>query len=171
MVKKRFPIEDVHTIVFDFDGVFTDNFVYVDGNGNEMIRCSRSDSYGITMLKRALRENQVKIDLFVLSTETNSVVTTRCDKMGIHSYTGAKDKLKFLEEWLASHRKDMLFPTEGVVYFGNDLNDLEVISEVGYSFCPGDAHPKIKEKSTYTLDSKGGVGFVREGIEILIGKD
>ena len=47
MPDKKLPDwRDLHTIVFDFDGVFTDNKVWVDQNGVESVRCDRGDGLG-----------------------------------------------------------------------------------------------------------------------------
>ena len=169
LTKERFPISSIHTIVFDFDGVFTDNYVYVDSNGNETVRCSRADSYGVNFLKVAKSMRQDPFDFFVLSTETNPVVANRCTKMGIDCHSGEGNKWKFLQEWLKSHRPGIPLPELGVLYFGNDLNDLEIMSHVGGSISPSDAHPEVKRTATFVLSSLGGQGFVREGIEFVLG--
>jgi len=167
--KEKFPFKTFHTIVFDFDGVFTDNYVYVDSHGNETVRCSRADSYGINLLKVAKTKREDLLDFFVLSTETNPVVTSRCKKMGIDCQSGVGNKDAFLQDWLRTNRPGTSSPELGVLYFGNDLNDLEVMSHVGASICPSDAHPEVKKIATFTLNSVGGQGFVREGIEFVLG--
>lgn len=169
MTKERFLINSIHTIVFDFDGVFTDNYVYVDSQGNETVRCSRADSYGVNFLKVAKMKRQDPFDFFVLSTETNPVVANRCIKMGIDCHSGEGNKWEFLQSWLRSHRPGDSLPELGVLYFGNDLNDLEVMSHVGVSICPSDAHQSVKDIATFVLSSLGGQGFVREGIEFVLG--
>ena len=40
----------IRLFVSDFDGVFTDNTVYISQDGKESVRCSRSDGLGITAL-------------------------------------------------------------------------------------------------------------------------
>ena len=160
-------IEKLHTIVFDFDGVFTDNSVYVDSNGIESVKCSRADSYGLDLLRRIAI--QKKINFFVLTTESNSVVIKRCQKMGINCFSGQKNKRDFIEGWLSENQGEVHNALLGVAYFGNDLNDLDVMSGVGIALAPSDAHPSIKEVATFVLNSTGGSGFVREGIELLIG--
>ena len=49
--------ENVHTIAFDFDGIFTDNKVYSTQEGIEIIRCDRSDSLGLDILKKFIKKN------------------------------------------------------------------------------------------------------------------
>ena len=169
MNNKTSPIQDLHTIIFDFDGVFTDNFVYVDNRGTESVRCSRADSYGISLLYKYILNSRRKIDFFVLSTEVNEVVLKRCQKMGIECHIGEKQKTKYLEEWFSANRAEMDDPYSGTAYFGNDLNDLGVIEKVRVSFAPVDAHPRIKKVATHVLTTQGGQGFVREGIELILG--
>ena len=65
MSSKDISIKNLHTIIFDFDGVFTDNYVYVDNHGNETVRCSRADSYGINLLKVAKTKREDLLDFFV----------------------------------------------------------------------------------------------------------
>ena len=161
-------IQNLHTIVFDFDGVFTDNFVYVDDQGSESVRCSRADSYGVTLLNDYIGSAEIKIDAFVLSTERNPLVVKRCEKMDIVCFSGVKKKAQYLEQWFLTNRPELPNPFSGTLYFGNDLNDLEVMQRVGASFAPADAHPLIKKTATFTLSTNGGQGFVREGIELIL---
>ena len=169
MSSKNISILNFHTIIFDFDGVFTDNFVYVDDMGTETVRCSREDSYGVSILKKFTSKSDLKIDIFVLSTETNQVVIKRSKKMGIDCHVGERHKAEYLAEWYAKNRQGLADPYAGTLYFGNDLNDLPVMQQVGTSFAPSDAHPRIKEVATQVLMTRGGQGFVREGIELILG--
>ena len=49
IIKKKF--KELRYIVFDFDGVFTDNSVYTDQNGNESVISSKFDGFGLNKLK------------------------------------------------------------------------------------------------------------------------
>jgi 3-deoxy-D-manno-octulosonate 8-phosphate phosphatase (KDO 8-P phosphatase) len=166
---KDISILDLHTIIFDFDGVFTDNFVYVDDRGVESVKCSRADSYGISLLNEYIFNSGQEIEAFVLSTEVNEVVLKRCKKMGIGCHKGERQKTKYLDEWFSVNRGEMADPYYGAAYFGNDLNDLGVMEKVRFSFAPVDAHPRIKGAATHVLTAQGGQGFVREGIELILG--
>lgn len=164
-------LENFHSIVFDFDGVLTDNFVYVDENAVESVRVSRADGYALDMLKKYQKLNDLNLDIFILSTETNKVVKARAAKLQIACISGETNKLQALMYRFRHERPADSSPFAGLIYFGNDLNDLPVILEAGMSFAPNDAHPRIKEASTHVLKSSGGHGFVREGVEFLIGID
>lgn len=160
-----------HHIVFDFDGVFTDNYVYVDENAIESIKVSRSDGYAINLLKTYLKLKKINVSILILSTETNKVVKARADKLKIECLLGAANKLETLERRFRIECPKNPNPFSGLIYFGNDLNDLPVMLKAGLSFAPSDAHPRVKVASTHVLNSSGGHGFVREGVEFVIGID
>ena len=159
-------LENFHTIVFDFDGVLTDNFVYIDENSIESVRVSRADGYALDQKK-----NDMNLDIFILSTEKNKVVQARAAKLQLACISGESNKLQSLRDKFVIERPSDPTPFLGLIYFGNDLNDLPVILEAGMSLVPDDAHPKVKEASTHILNNTGGHGFVREGVEFLIGID
>ena len=86
----------VRLVVFDFDGVFTDNTVLVASDGTESVRCWRSDGLGLRMLR------ELGLQLFVLSTETNPVVAVRCAKLELPCRQGCADKAAALAELAAA---------------------------------------------------------------------
>lgn len=148
----RFNSKDIDLIVYDFDGVMTDNRVIVDENGKESVVCNRSEGLGIEIIKK------LDIHQFILSTEINMVVRKRALKLGIDHIKGVYNKYLLLKEYCTVHA----YSIEKVMYVGNDINDLEVMEEVRYSVCPADAHDKIKDVSTLILNTRGGYGVVRE---------
>jgi YrbI family 3-deoxy-D-manno-octulosonate 8-phosphate phosphatase len=162
-------LENFHTIVFDFDGVFTDNFAQVDENAVESVRVSRADGYGLDLLRKFQKAQNLKIETFILSTETNKVVKARAAKLQLTCISGESNKLQALLSKFEHERPHDTNPLSGLIYFGNDLNDLPIMTRAGLSFAPCDAHPRIKAISSHVLKSSGGHGFVREGVEFLIG--
>ena len=152
------PLKSVDAIIFDFDGVLTDNTVYVSEDGKEQVKCNRSDGLAISELKK------LKIKTFIISTEKNKVEYQRGKKLGISVQYGVKDKVKALK---GLAEKESL-GIDKVLFIGNDLNDLRVMEICGYSACPSDSHRKIKEISNYILKKKGGEGIVREVIESIL---
>ena len=157
-------LNSIHTIVFDFDGVFTDNFVYTDSMGIEQVRTSRSDSYGLGNFREFCSSNSLIIEMFILSTEANEVVSRRAFKLGLKAHTGISNKEKFLSSYLDERG---LRESQGLVFLGNDLNDLESIKMAKISFCPSDSHEIVKKAVTHPLNCQGGNGFVREALEFL----
>jgi len=146
-------------VLFDFDGVFTDNKVYVDEAGRETVQCDRSDGWGLEQLKKT------GIKIMVLSTEKNPVVTARCKKLGLECRQGlGENKFESLQNWCA---KNKIKPVE-VVFVGNDVNDIECLKASGFAVVPADAYPETKLVADRVLKLNGGQGAVRELCDILL---
>ena len=144
-------------LVYDFDGVLTDNKVFVDQQGNEMVQVSRADGLGIAEIRK------LEIQQMILSTETNPVVAVRAKKLDLFCLQGVENKEQALTEYCNEHQISL----SHVAYVGNDINDLDVMELVGTTFCPADAHVSIKEISQFILSSKGGEGVSREIFDLL----
>jgi YrbI family 3-deoxy-D-manno-octulosonate 8-phosphate phosphatase len=166
-----FKSDQFRFFITDFDGVFTDNSVYINDKGNEFVKCSRSDGYGIKILKTANELGLVNFEMAILSTEKNKVVNKRAQKLEISCFSGIDNKYSFLEEfYFPSFGFDVKKGFSKLIYLGNDLNDLRVIKNAKLSFAPKDSHPIIQKSATKVLKNKtGGHGFVREVIENILG--
>jgi N-acylneuraminate cytidylyltransferase len=149
----------VEGIVFDFDGVFTDDLVLVGEDGTEAVRCSRRDGMGIEMLRKA------DVPMIVLSKERNPVVARRCEKLRLEYRQGQETKLGALKLWIGERGLD----AGHVIYVGNDINDLECMAAVGCAVAPADAHPKALSAASVVLHSKGGKGAIRELADMILG--
>jgi 3-deoxy-D-manno-octulosonate 8-phosphate phosphatase (KDO 8-P phosphatase) len=161
-------LKDTRTIFFDFDGVFTDNKVYLNEQGQEWVRCDRGDGLGFGMLKSFMKRSELTTDIVVLSKETNSVVSARARKLKLDCHQGIRNKLEFVESYSLSKfgSKDEIF--KGLIYLGNDLNDLAVIVRAGFSVVPSDSHPLVQKHASVVLPQKGGDGFIRAFVEKLL---
>ncbi len=148
-----------HLIVYDFDGVMTDNRVIVDEDGKESVCVHRGDGYAVRMIK-----DELKILQIILSTEVNPVVLRRAEKLKIPSIHGAGDEKKNI---LKQYCKEQKIELANVLYIGNDLNDFGAMQICGYCACPQDAEPEILEIANYIFSAKGGYGVVRELYRIL----
>lgn len=156
---RRRPLpENVKLVVFDFDGVMTDNRVWVDGKGHEFIAAYRSDSMGIRVLRNA------GVESVVLSTETDPAVEARCRKMGVEVMQGVNDKAERLRDYLADRQID---PVQ-VVYVGNDINDLPCFPLVGCAVAVADALPEVRRAADLVLTRNGGFGAVREICDLIL---
>jgi YrbI family 3-deoxy-D-manno-octulosonate 8-phosphate phosphatase len=148
----RIAVTELDLAVYDFDGVMTDNRVYVMQDGTEAVACTRADGLGVDMI-RAMGVPQL-----ILSTETNPVVQTRAAKLGLEAISGAADKCRALLEICASRR----YAPARVLYVGNDVNDLEAMRAVGYPVSPADGHPAVRAIARVITRAAGGQGVVRE---------
>lgn len=160
-------IAAVHTIIFDFDGVFTDNKVYVSEDGRESVQCDRRDGLAIDLLRRYKRIRGVAADFFILSTERNPVVAARAQKMNLVCRASVGNKLRFVVDYL-TERVGGNDPFAGLVYLGNDLNDLLVLERAGFSIVPADSHVRVRRVASAVLPELGGHGFVRAAVEKLL---
>ena len=169
-------IEKIHTIVFDFDGVFTNNKVLVNSEGVEFVICDRGDGLGLDFLRKYIEINNLKIDIYILSKEKNEAAKQRALKLQLACFLGVNNKLKFIKERCFKNVNikkslDLEFIKEGIIYLGNDLNDYESMEFAGCSVAPIDAHPIIKNISSVIIDKKGGDGFVRKFVELFLRVD
>lgn len=147
-------------LVLDFDGVLTDNMVYVDQNGTESVRCSRGDGLGLTLLSRA------GFPVVILSTEKNPVVSRRAEKLKLPCIQGVADKTAAFRALVAERGVAM----ESVVFVGNDVNDLGCLRLAGCGLVVADAHPGVIGEADGVLAGRGGEGAVREVCDALIKK-
>ncbi len=147
-------------IVYDFDGVMTDNCVIVDENGKESVIVNRGDGLAVRMIK-----DKLKIPQIILSTEANPVVVRRAEKINIPVIHNAGDsKKRILEKYCLENG----FSPDNILYIGNDINDYESMMLCGFIACPSDAEPEIKAVSNYIFEAKGGYGVIRELYRLLL---
>jgi len=138
-------------IVFDFDGVFTDNRVLTLQDGTEAVFSSRGDGMGIELLRN------VGLPMVVISKERNPVTSARCAKLGLEVMQGVDDKVPAMTDWLAARAID---PAR-TIYVGNDVNDLPCMRLVGCAVAVADAHSAVLAEADLVLPERGGNGAVR----------
>lgn len=150
--------DDPAALIMDFDGVFTDNSVFVFQDGKEAVRCDRSDGWGMMLLR------EVGLPLLILSTEKNPVVQARANKLGIPCLQGVQDKYATLISWCGERN----IPLSRVVYLGNDMNDIQCLRAVGCPTVVNNAHPDTFKVARLILNSRGGEGALRELSDLII---
>jgi N-acylneuraminate cytidylyltransferase len=157
LVDRPAPI-DVDAVVTDFDGVHTDNNALVGERGDELVRVSRADGFGIRMLHGA------GVPVLILSSETNPVVEARARKLGVEVIQGRLDKGAALVDWAREHSVSL----DRIAYLGNDLNDLPCFELVGWPIAVADADPRVLAAARHVVAAPGGAGAVRELAEGVI---
>jgi YrbI family 3-deoxy-D-manno-octulosonate 8-phosphate phosphatase len=133
----------------------------MDENGRESVSCSRADGLAFDVLKKLNKP------AYILSTEKNLVVAARAKKLNIPVFQGIDNKSEAILE-LANSKGHNL---ENIFYVGNDLNDYFCMKLCGYTACPADSHPEIKNISDICLNTNGGNGVVRELLEEVLNID
>ena len=151
-------VNNIKMVVFDFDGVFTDNRVLVLQDGSEGVFCNRSDGWGIKTLK------EQGMYVLVISTEKNPIVTARCKKLCIDCIQGCENKFRTLQNQAEKFNVGL----DKIAFLGNDVNDLECLKKVGLPACVSDSHPDILKICRYITKYSGGNGAVREFCDFVI---
>ena len=144
-------------IIFDFDGVFTDNTVYVTQDGVESVRCWRSDGLGLSRLR------SIGVQCFIISTETNPVVTARVNKLKIPCKQGIEDKAKVILETC----QELGIAPEHTMFVGNDINDIPAFKSIGVPVAVADAYPEVYPHVLFRTEKPGGFGAVREVCDLI----
>jgi len=142
----------VEILGIDFDGVMTDNRVYVFEDGCEAVVCSRLEGYG---LRRAAAAG---VYCFILSTEENPVVSRRAKKLNLDCIQGSADKVASFEAVLK--QRNLSFAQ--AAFIGNDVNDAELLKRVALPVIVADAHSSVHALTPFRTLQKGGDGAVRE---------
>ena len=151
-------LASVKLIAFDFDGVFTDNTVYVSQDGSESVSCWRSDGLGLTRLA------EIGVQTYIVSTEKNIVVTMRANKLKINCKQGVENKAIAILEIC----KEVGVSPEYTLFVGNDINDIPAFKVVGMAAGVADAYEEINSHVLFKTVRAGGRGAVREICDIVI---
>lgn len=150
-------LASVQLIAFDFDGVFTDNTVYVTQDGVESVRCWRSDGLGLSRL------HGIGVRTFIVSTEVNPVVKARADKLKMPCKQGIEDKAAAILETC----RELEIPPEHTMFVGNDINDIPAFESIGVPVAVADAYPEVDPHILCRTEKPGGFGAVREVCDLI----
>ena len=130
----------------------TDDRVWVDQDGREAVVVNRRDGLAVRQLQSS------GLPVLMLSTETNPVVEARARKLSVECLSGSSDKASDLMTWVEARGLAL----DRVAFVGNDLNDLDVMSRVGWPIAVSDACPEVLASARLVTTSKGGTGVLRE---------
>lgn len=145
-------LRTLRLVIFDFDGVFTDNRVWVAEHGVEQICCNRSDGLGLARLR------ELDIATVILSTETNPVVSVRAEKLKTPCRQSIEDKRAGVLQLMAEYAVD----SQQTAFVGNDINDIPAFGVVGLAIATADAFLEARAHAHFVTEIAGGRGAVRE---------
>lgn len=146
----------IRSFVFDVDGVLANAKVVLHPGGDLMRTMNTKDGYAIQ--KAAMSGYQICI----ISGARSLSIRDRFMGLGvIDVYLNSKNKLEDLTEFAKKH----MLSLDEILYMGDDLPDVEVMSAVGLATCPSDAVEEVQSCSAYVSDLAGGEGCVRDVIE------
>lgn len=149
----------IELIVSDVDGVLTDGSIEFDNEGIETKRFHIRDGMGIKLWQRAGGR-------FGLVTGRNShIVNIRATELGINLVRqGTEQKAGALREIIA----ELELSPDQVCYIGDDLPDLAAVKLAGLGVAVADACQELRQAAHYVTNLAGGLGAVRETIELIL---
>jgi YrbI family 3-deoxy-D-manno-octulosonate 8-phosphate phosphatase len=142
----------------DVDGTLTNGTSYYSESGEVLKQFSFIDGTGFYLL--------TKLDITggIITGENSPIVLRRAEKLDLnHCFLDVQDKFMYMQHFAREH----CISLENIAYIGDDLNDMNLLKNVGLSFCPIDAHNLIKANVDIVCTKNGGYGAFREAVEIL----
>ncbi|MEJ6504985.1 MAG: HAD hydrolase family protein [Crocinitomicaceae bacterium] len=150
-------IKKIKLLILDVDGVMTDGGMLFTTQGDEMKKFNTKDGMGIIKL----RDTSIQVGI-ISSGFSSEIVKKRAEMLGIKNcYVGRESKMTILNSWM----EEKGLEADEVAMIGDDINDKEIMTQIGLSACPADAVNEIKSISQIILKHKGGEGCIREFIE------
>jgi len=149
-------LKDITTMIFDYDGVFTDGKVILTESGEQLRTANVKDGYALQLaVKKGYR-------IAVISGGTSESIKHRMHGLKIMDvFIKVDHKIHVYKDYLKKHN----LKKEEVMFMGDDIPDLQVMQEAGVVVCPYDAAEEIKALSHYISHLKGGDGCVRDIVE------
>lgn len=153
-------ISNIKLFVCDFDGIFTDGKLTVFSDGKT---CKKIDYKDIMAISNILKKD---IIFAIISGEKSSAIDVLKEKFPkIKTFQNERKKLQILQSLLEKYDIN----PENVVYMGDDINDIDCLSIVGYPITVPDAHDKVKNvKNIHITLKSGGNGAVREVADLIL---
>jgi len=146
-------------ILTDIDGVWTDGGMYYYNDVEEGKKFNVRDGVGALLLKSA------GIPWGIVTGEKSNLIQKRAIKLKCDILLmGVKNKIQAAEN-LA---KDMEIKLSDIAFVGDEINDVTLLSKVGFSASPSDACSYVKKHVDVTLKRKGGEGVFKEFVELIL---
>ena len=158
----------VKLFLTDVDGCLTDGGMYYSAKGEELKRFCVYDGMGMVCLQQA------GIPCGILTSENSLIVKARAEKLKLkYLYLGVGSRVNpdcLTKKQAAQQICDQLGITlADVCYVGDDINDVELLSAVGYPCCPPNARPEVLAiNGIRVLNTPGGQGAIREICDTLL---
>lgn len=155
---------NIKLFLTDVDGVLTDAGMYYSENGDELKKFNTHDGMGLQLIR------QKGIKTGIITSENTMMVERRFNKLKLdYLYQGKREGGKLASALEICEKEGITL--QNVAYIGDDINCLELLSNVGLAACPANALDAVKQiPGIVRMNKKGGEGCVREFIEMIINK-
>lgn len=155
----NYDLKKITTVIFDVDGVLSNNTIPMDAAGQPMRTMNIKDGYAIQLAVK------MGLNIAIITGGKDDAIQLRYEKLGVKDiFMGCAVKITTYEGLC----NRLGISDEEVVYVGDDIPDYEIMKCVGCPCCPSDACPDIKEISTYISPAPGGSGCARDILEQIL---
>jgi 3-deoxy-D-manno-octulosonate 8-phosphate phosphatase (KDO 8-P phosphatase) len=151
----------IKIVIFDIDGVLTDGSLYFDNKGEEFKAFNSKDGHGLRMLQES------GVEVALITGRQSELVKHRAANLKLSPslvYQGYRDKLPAFEDLLEKTG----LSKENIAFVGDDVIDLPIMSQVGFSISVADGHWFVREHADWITREKGGKGAAREVCEFIL---
>ena len=155
----KLKCKKIKLVITDVDGVLTDGGRYYSDKKEVFKRFHVRDGMGVNLLLKN------GIETIIMTKEISNTVKFWAKEMNIVKvYSGIKIKEKELTKVCKNHK---VIPSE-IAYIGDDVNDIELLKQVGFSATPNDGVLEAKKIVDYVCKVSGGTGALREVIDLIL---
>ncbi len=152
--------QKIKLLLMDCDGVLTDGRLYFSERGEELKVFHVRDGQGLSLWHAAGFESGI-----ISGRNAAKIIRARATELGIaHIKTSSVDKVKDFEDILSNSG----ISPEDVAYVGDDIGDLGLMKKVGFPIAVADAVENVLTNAKYITSKNGGMGAVREVIDLLL---
>jgi 3-deoxy-D-manno-octulosonate 8-phosphate phosphatase (KDO 8-P phosphatase) len=155
----REKLQHIKILIMDVDGVMTDGRIIINDDGRETKNFDVRDGHGIKLVQR------YGIEVALLTGRQSEVVKHRANELGI---TEVHQKIFNKKEVFAEILQKNNLNANQAAFIGDDIIDIPVLKEAGFSATVADAIDIVKKTVDYVTKNKGGRGAVREVCEMLL---
>lgn len=155
----QLKLQPIKAVLFDADGVLTNGQIIIDSRGEEIKAFHVKDGQFFPFMRYC------GFVLGCISGRHSTSLATRMEALKVHFVkTGVKKKSEAYQFFKQTYG----LTDEQIVYIGDDINDLKVIKQVGFSVAPSDGLVQKYYPVDYICEAKGGEGVLREIFTMLV---
>lgn len=166
--------KEIDTVCIDVDGTLTDGVYEISDTGTVTKSFYTRDFYAIEQLLRA------GLQVVIITQCHDDCMSEQLKRIYSHSdfwlkmaakgklllWAGIDHKVHEIEKMFRSGARGW----DNIAYIGDAENDFDCIQYAGFSGCPTDAVPYVRDKAMYPSDYRGGHGAVHDFCMHLLNK-
>ncbi|RKX20369.1 MAG: 3-deoxy-D-manno-octulosonate 8-phosphate phosphatase [Candidatus Zixiibacteriota bacterium] len=152
-------LRKIELVIFDVDGVLTDDTIFIGQNGAEFKRFNIADGLGIFIAKK------YGLKIAFSSGRQSSATQARAKELGIIDiHQGTADKIDFYNQLKSKYNLD----DENIAFVGNDLTDVNVMRQCGLAFTVPVSPSIVLKSADFITKKSGGAGVAREVLDMIL---